>query len=842
MRYSACAAALLGLATALAAPASADPVDKIGQAIVKLESEAQQLSQTIQRPKVNAGDANKANRRLVDAQVAFGVGNYDDAAVMLYDYVAKYPTSRSYDLALYYLAESLFLKGDLYASRTYYLTLVKDVGSRSKFYQQGLERLIELSLKLRDDDDVQDWLDALDNVPLGQQRDSVPYVRGKHAYFSGDFDAALAFFKRVKANSTYGFQARYFYGGTQVAKGDLIGALRTYQSLQRAKPRNDDEKKVIELANLAMGRVYYECDTPEQCGIALTADEEARVQKDYERAELTAEQLEEKYAEFRTKKLWSMSIDQYLRISRLSPMFDEALYEIAWVYVKNKSHEKALRALELLALADPDSSKMPEVRILEGNLRIRRAQVLQYGTTGNPAEEYDRAFNVFDATGKTFKEPHDELVKIIAEHRDPRTYMAQVTGRSSDAFDVNSTMPEVAAEWLRRQPDVERIVVIETDLGQIRDEIASAEATIHRLEMATSSSQGVNIFPSLAEKRARSVEILEEVFDNRIQLMNHEKALVLKHASGAQRAQLEQLGKARQDAFKELKGLPNSDVLYSDRIRLAREQFEELDRTSNEVALTVETTEATLAAIIKYLEDRRLQGAKPEELAALEAPIAETRAEIDAMRIELEAIRRDATMARDRAGVGDEDATRGQTLRARVRQAIEDEHQFMVQIARTVGGGDRGKLDQIINLTTRANSIMVTLDGTNDRIDATVEAALDEVRTALASEKAQLSAYKREYLEYDAESRELGGEVLGANFGLVRDTFYDVLVRSDIGVIDVTWAQREFADKTLKQLELDKKRDARTLRIDFDQVLKEEKAAKDAAKKAREDAAGGGAQ
>lgn len=830
------------LALVWASPAAAGPVDKIGDRIVKLEAEAQQLSQTIQQPKLNAGDANKANRRLIDAQVAFGVGNYDDAAVMLYDYVAKYPTSRSYDEALYYLAESLFLKGDLYAARTYYVTLVRDVGSRSKFYQQGLERLIELSLKLRDDDDVQDWLDALDNVPAGQQRDSVPYVRGKHAYFSGSFDDAMVFFKKVKATSTYGFQARYFYAGAQLAKGDLVGALRTYQSLLRARPRNDDEKKVVELTHLAMGRVYYECDTPEQCGISLTAEEKTKIQKEYERAELNPEQLEEKYADFRTKKLWSMSIDRYLRISRLSPLFDEALYEIAWVYVKNKSHEKALRALELLALADPNSSKMPEVRILEGNLRIRRAQVLQYGTTGNPAEEYDRAFNVFDETRKTFKEPHTELVKIIAEHRDPRAYMAQVTGRASETFDVSTTMPEVAAEWLRRQPDVERVVVIETDLGQIRDEIAAAEATIHRLELATSASQGVNIFPALAEKRSRSVEILEEVFDNRIQLMNHEKALVLKHVSAADKARLEQLSKARQDAFNELKALPNADVAYGDRIRLARNQFEELDRTANEVALTVETTEATLAAIIKYMDDRRQQGAKPEELAALEQPIAEVRAEVEAMRIELDAIRRDAILARDRAGVGDEDATRGKALRARVRQAIEDEHQYMVQIGGGVSGGDRAKLDQIIGLTQRANAITLTLDGTNDRIDATVEAALDEVRAELSVEKAQLAAYRREYLEYEAESRDLGGEVLEANFGNVRDVFYDVLVRSDIGVIDVTWSQREFADKTLKQLELDKKRDARTLRIDFDQVLKEEKAAKDAAKQQRENDAGGGNQ
>ena len=102
----------------------------------------------------------------------------------------------------------------------------------------------------------------------------------------------------------------------------------------------------------------------------------------------------------------------------------------------------------------------------------------------------------------------------------------------------------------------------------------------------------------------------------------------------------------------------------------------------------------------------------------------------------------------------------------------------------------------------------------------------DFQRADTPEKKARLAAYQREYHDLELESRELGGEVLRESFGVVRDMFYDILVRTDVGIIDIAWAQREFADKTLKALDRDKKREQRTLRVDFDQVLREEEEAK----------------
>ena len=828
MRGSWLLAAALGAAAFLAIPRDgrADAVDEIGKKIIRLEGEVTQLSRGIRKPDLTQGTRDAASRKLVDAQLAFGLGNYDDAAVMLYDFVAKFPNNPSYDEALYYLAESLFKKGDLFASRTYFTQLVRDVGPKSKFYQQGLERLIELSLKLRDDTDVQAWLDALDAIPEGVRRDSVPYVRGKHAYFSGNLDAAIGYFEKIAPASTYYFQARYFLGATHVAKRDFVPALRVYSALLKVPPKTKDDRIVVELTHLAMGRVYYECDKPEQCAIGLTAAEKDKLRKEHAKQNLSADQMETHYADLRGKKLWSRAIDQYLMISRRSEMFDDALYEVAWVYVKNKKYEEALRALELLALADPDSSKMPEVRILEGNLRIRRAQAASYATEGNSVEEYDKAQKVFDTTKVTFDTPHKELIKIIEQRADPRAFMSQVTGRASDTFDVHATMPEVAAEWVRKQPDVERVVVIETDLGQIHDDIEEATKTIERLEAAIEGASGSNVFPALAAKRSRAIEVLEELTALRFQLMNHMRALVLRHSSDQQKARLDQLAAARQAAARAFGELPNAKLAHGERIQAARAEYTALDAQAAEVAVVIENVEATRLAIAKYVTDMKKAGAKMPDLRLYQKTDVELAAEVAALRTELEAIRQEGQRARDVAGTGDDVAKKERELRAALRRTIDAEHKYLVEVSRAIPNPDRQKIDQIALLADRADRMTRTLDEISVKIDEVVNWGLRDVREALDEEKARLTAYLREYLDLELESREIGGEVLGASFGAVRDAFYDILVRTDVGIIDIAWAQREFADKTLKALDRDKKREQRTLRVDFDQVLKEEEEAK----------------
>ncbi len=764
----------------------ADVLDDLAKDLVKLDAESKDLGSGIKKPSRAERKDDVLSRRLIDAQVSFGVGNFEEAALLLYDYVSQGVKGRDYDTALYYLGESLFQKGDRVAARTYFTELVKDIGNRSKYYQQSLERLIELSLILRDGTDVDAWLAALDSVPADQRNPSVPYVRGKYAFSLEQWDDAAAFFAQVPVDSEYGLQAQYYLGTTQTARRELGAATKTFAALVKREPKNEDETRVVQLAQLALGRLYYERDQP------------------------------------------TKAVDSYLLLDRKSNLFDEALYEVAWVYVKAKQFDKALRALELLALSDPTSSKLPTVALLEGNLRIRKAQNIKSEMVmgvdqgkGNPVEEYLQADDVFARTHKTYVEPHDELAKIIADNRDPREFMVQITGRVSKTFETHGTMPEIAASWIREEPDVQRIVAIETDLGEIQANIREAERTIDRLDAALSRSNRVNVFPSLAGKAQRSTEILETLFAIRTRLAGEERTLARKHASGAELTQLDTLQAERQRITQALAELPNAGVAYGERISRAQGEFDALDQTTAEVQVVIENTEATMIALQKYINEID-PPPTPQVRAHAEREVAELAIELGQMRNELDEIRRENTLGRDEAGTGDEVAMREDKLRVELRAAFDAEHRAIAAIMSRQSGGDKTRADRIAKLTQTVTSVTDRLDKLNQTIDEIVVEALVEVQATLTSEKAELASYRREFLLYEAESRELGGTVLGSAFRDVKARFYDVLVRTDVGVVDVSWSQKEDTDDDLRRLEVDKARELKQLSDEFKDLMEEE--------------------
>src|SRR5215208_5012711 len=231
------------MVAAMPAAARADALDDVGRKLSAADSEAQTLGRGLAKPANPAPKNDRFARRLVDAQVAFSIGRYDEAALMLYDIVAAGKSTPDYDTALYYLAESLFQKGDRGSARTYFTQLVADVGPSSRFYQQSLERLIELSLILRDPTGVDDWLAALDRVPADKRRASVPYVRGKYALSLEKYDDALRWFGEVPKTSEYSFQAQYFTGVVYVAQKDLGKATQTFTDLLQRQPKTVDDRR-----------------------------------------------------------------------------------------------------------------------------------------------------------------------------------------------------------------------------------------------------------------------------------------------------------------------------------------------------------------------------------------------------------------------------------------------------------------------------------------------------------------------------------------------------------------------------------------------------------------------
>jgi tetratricopeptide (TPR) repeat protein len=786
------------------APAPIDPAAEraaIGSRLALLREEIDGLSKGIEPPdRSPEAERARASRKLIDAQVALGTGDYDTAAVMLYEYVADNPRSRSYDTALFYLGEALFQRGDHLTARERFTELMQRIGPRSRHYQQALERLVELSLSLRDDTDVERWLAALDSLPQEQLRPSVHYVRGKYAYFRDRFADAVQHFGKVPLTSEYFFQARYFMGVCYVAVGSLQNAEAVYRDLIAREPRRGDKNapRVIELSHLALGRIFYETDRLPD------------------------------------------AVDAYLEVDRKSDLFEDAAYEIAWVFVKQKQFDKALLAIELLAAIAPATSLVPSVEILEGNLRIRRAQSVSFLDEEEAAEEYARALATFEDTRERFAEAHEELGRVMKEHTDPRVFLDQLAGRTAEIFEVRVTLPEMAAAWLRDHPEVQRVVAIEQDLEQVTRDVARSERAIERIEHALAQPARANVFPGLAKKRVRGVEILEELSALRRRLARSERAFLLRHATDDERRALGELEIRREALVRELAVLPSGEAPYGERIVRARNAFIALDEETTEITRVVDAATAKLVALDKYLRDREAEAARQERDApapggARMDDMIALREELEALRSELDGARRDLTLARDRAGTGDEAALRGQALRTDLRRVLENEQGYMMRIAARLEGGSRGRGQAIATILQAAQDIARDVDALDRLIEDVVEVSLEDARSALVEEKANLAAIKRELGDHEAESRELGGQVVGASFAAVKKKLYEILVRADVGVVDVGWAKKEDSDEALRRLDLDKLREQRMIDDDIRLLFGDDAAGKGRKSKPRQD-------
>lgn len=727
--------------------------------LASLEQEAAQLGTDLPNPNEMTGA--QGQRRLVDAEVAYSLGDYDTAALMLYDLASK--PGADQETATYYLAESLFQKGDRGAARTYFEQVVAKSG---KYYQASLLRLVEIAIALRDTTNVANHLSALNNIGSGTRKPEVTYVRGKYAFFEGKIDEALAYLQDTPKGSSHDLQATFYIGTAHVAKKDLTRATEIFTELITRKPKTANDRRVIELAQIALGRLYYERDQP------------------------------------------SKAIDSYLMIDRKSDLFPDALYEVSWVYVKGKQYDKALRALELLALSEPNSQKTPTVRLLEGNLRIRKAQIIRLAQiTGtldanlrdaDPAVEYDKAAAVFAETRDLYLPSYVALSQMLDSTTDPGQYLAQLANRSQGVFQTIAPIPEAAAQYLREEPEVQRVVAVEMDLGDVENNVKQSEAIIARLEAVLAANDRTAVYPALQGRRSRIGSMQEDLIKIRANIADQ-----LAKGGGGEATM------TRRSLLAAYQAAPNAEQQHTDRVEATNGEYDKIETSAAEVASAIDSTQAVAVALRKYSNDAN-PPLPADQKTTIATTLDEAAKEAQAIEAELADLQGEIQLGRDLAGVGDEGVKKAREARKALKVAQDAEHRALAN-----AGGNQG----LIALGDRATRIADNLNGIETQIDSVVDKGMEKVKVALVEERKHLAGFKTEVAEYSKESREIGGTVLAASFKDVKAKFYDIVVRADVGNVDVSWSQKEDNDDDLKRLNMSRQRELKQLKDEFRDVL-----------------------
>jgi len=756
-------AAVLAAALLPGARVRAGEFEDAGNRLVDLEERVRSISTDFKA--AAPPDPTLAMRRVVDAEMLFKLKNYHEAATVLLDVVEKYPGSQGYDDALVLLGEALFQEKD-YNSARHYLEIEAKKNTGSRLEQQALQRLVEISLRTENFENVDSYLKRLENIPPDRLEPSVPYVRGKYAYFRDRLDEALATLSNIPQGSPYFLQARYLAATTLLKKGDLATALSWFDYVARAQPRNDAEKEIQEMARLAIGRINYERDQ------------------------------------------FDKAREAYASIPRQSPHFEEAMNELAWTSIKAKDFRAAYRALDLMLLQDPDGPQAPELRLLMGNLHVR---------LGN----FSLANDAFLQARDEFAPVHTQLKLTLDKCRAEPKYFDSLVGKGLEKFDIGVLIPKPAAKWVKGDPEVGRVLVLTEEVSELQRGIKDSEQTLSRLEMAVGGQLQVGIFPDLASVRTRTSEVLNQIVAIRQRFVAKMRDLTASALSVEEKGRLERLAVERMTAENQLVGLPLTAEALREREKRSRTELDQLDGRASELSVVVQGMEAELVAIEQYfIKSRADQKIRPEELvqpvASLRDAIAELRAENDRIRNNIAEAVREATV-----GVATGDSDRGAI--AALLAAMRKERDIYQGVRLRLSSGAQGDFDAIANILVRADGVQARLAEIDSKLEGVAQKRLGELKQELAAQRGALQTASGKLGGILSESQSLGGGLAFAMLSKVTDRFYDLLVQSDVGLVDVAWGLKDERTSTVSKLINQQKLELKTVEEDFRPLLEEEK-------------------
>src|SRR6185312_15986003 len=386
---------------------------------------------------------------------------------------------------------------------------------------------------------------------------------------------------------------------------------------------------------------------------------------------------------------------------------------------------------------------------------IRQAQVegtVQPDEPTDPAVEYEKATKIFTETHDAYMPAYTALSQMVDGNLDPSSFIGQISGRQQHIFQTVAAIPEAATQWLRDEPEVQRFVGVESDLADIQSNIERSAEIILRLNAVIAAKDHSFLYPELATRRRRIAAIQNDLIALRNQI--HDKAGVSSPERKALASQYSALG--------------NPDEAFVARIGETQNGYDDIAKSAQEVDSAIGAAQAT-AISLRMWSTTAQPALSDEQKKTIASTLDDAAKEAQAIEDELKVVNQDIVLGRDLASVGDEGLAQARDLRHQLTAAQDAE-------ARSMGNNE---------LAQRAMRLADQLDQTDEQISAVVEQALVKAKDQLDTESKNLAEYKTEEAGYEAEAREVGATALGASFKDVKAKFYDVIVRTDVGNVDV---------------------------------------------------------
>jgi tetratricopeptide (TPR) repeat protein len=774
------ALALLTLVVPLSASADV-PDETVSQAEAELalvKREVGSVEAEIGKVKV---EKTSVEARLASGDLLLRMKDYEHASVVFSEILEAYPDTPSYPDALYLLGETYYASREyLSARRAYREVVTKGADPRFQPYvSRSLARLVDVALRINDLSGLEEVFAHLGEVPPGQVDAGLTYAKGKAYYAKQDYGNAQQAFAAVPNGTPFTHQARYFQAlvamkaarsavpapsaagpGQVPPSANYKPAIEAFRVVTELPPDTDDHKHVIDLAWMAIGRLFYESEQYQQASEA------------------------------------------YSKVGRESPEVDTMLYELAWVYVRAGDAQRAERALEVLSVADPTSSYIADGTLLRGDLLLR-------------AGSFDKSLELYQAV-RTQYEPYREKVEAFLDStKDVSVYYEKLSQEALDALDTNEHLPAIALRWAREAEDGPAAFAVIDDVNQCKTLIRQSQRLIEKLTALAGASNRVRAFPDLLAGETRALGLLNRLTHARRDLARGLDAAELPELGG-------EMGQARAERRKLMgvvEQVPVNQADFDARDGAGVSQWNDVSQALSQRNIEVDTLNATINGLRRVLREDAQRGVArdPAAVARFNAEIDANEHELKLYRTQMDELRRQIETGRAQIGLGDARYQNDAMARASFRDVFDRE----VRLASTGQAGERarGFAGQVTPMLATVRGEEDHLASILQSLEVQVAAQTQGLQAKIDLEASHIAEYQTELTVLDGKARDLVGHVAERNFGLVRDRLRGIVVRADVGVTEQAWEVREEEVSRVRRLQGERSRQEQVLDEELREVL-----------------------
>ncbi|HEX2660606.1 MAG TPA: tetratricopeptide repeat protein [Polyangia bacterium] len=733
MLATGCALISSVLATAPAARAD-DGHRQAIQRIVRLDQDVHIMSMEWSATPRQANAT--ADARVIDAEGLLARGRTDEAATLLLSVLREWPRSRAAQDATFLLGEALFRLGDYLSSRSFYEEAVGGfTGTRRE--QRAVSRLIEIALHTGDYQPVDRYLKLLGRVPQAQLDPCVPYVRAKLDYQRGQLDQALAQFSAIPATSPFGAQAAYFVGTIRVKNHDLPAAAAAFDSLLRTPPPPDDPaaREVHDLAQLAAARICL----------------------DQERLDCAR--------------------DHYQAVQADSKVLTTALYELGFTHIRAKQFDLAQATFERLLEVDPDGAQVFDVRVLVGNLWLRRG-------------DFTTAQRWFSKTSAELTPSHDRLRAVVAasETATPpgeATFPSGLAAMGVEGIARGAFETKASRNWVLADPEAARLLRMAKDIADAPVELTNNRRSLRDIEAALANPDSRTLFPDLTRSRSALTRISTELLNVRAHF-----------AEQARRGESRYLASAE------------AERLDASRTKLA--EIEEglsarLTRGNLEPSAPVKMPDEDRYAAPEGRPGSRKDSDEPRQLAAWQ-PLRQARYE---------------TLSPDGAAAIPVAAVRpAPSAPMQLKDLLRDEERVHLAVRTRMTPDERNELDRDLEVLSRADAVLSQLVDLDARIDGEIDRRLGRAKDFVAARHLEIAEAEKTIGVVEAQARDVDEDALRALRTHLAARLASLVVLADVGLIDVAWASKSKVTSRITAQQTKKNQEASVIRDAMDRERK----------------------